>query len=191
LPQTRASVVSFEARKIDSLAGTRLVSVPRHADERGFLIAFDRDQSLPFEVRRVYCIYPGAADPVRGEHATSAHCALVALQGSVAVDVDNGAERAGIRLSRCDQALCIHAGVWLRVLDFSSNALVLVAAWRLFAESVYYNGPNRELPEMRAAACPAQLPADLARYTSSRRSSRRRLRWAIRLRTGWCRFFSR
>ena len=148
MAQTRASVVPLEARTIDPIAGTLLVAVPRHADERGFLIAFDRDQSLPFEVRRVYCIYPGAADAVRGEHATSAHCALVALQGSVAVDLDNGAERASIRLSRCDQALCIHAGVWLRVHDFSSNAIVLVAASRLFAESVYYNRPNRELLQM-------------------------------------------
>jgi hypothetical protein len=143
--QRQAFVIPFEAPRVHPVYGTRLVAVPRREDGRGFLIALDRDQSLPFEVRRVYCIYPGAADAVRGEHATSAHCAIVALQGSVEVDVDNGAERASIRLSRTDQALCIHAGVWLRVRDLAPNAIVLVAASRPFAESVYFDRPNREL----------------------------------------------
>jgi dTDP-4-dehydrorhamnose 3,5-epimerase-like enzyme len=143
--QRQAFVFPFEAPKVRPVQGTRLVAVPRHADERGFLIALDRNQSLPFEVRRVYCIYPGAPDAVRGEHATSAHCALVALQGSVEIDLDNGREQGSVRLSRTDQALCIHAGVWLRVRDLSPGAIVLVAASRLFAESVYYRGPHREL----------------------------------------------
>jgi dTDP-4-dehydrorhamnose 3,5-epimerase-like enzyme len=142
--QSQAFVFPFEAPKTHPVHGTWLVTVPRHADERGFLIALDRDQSLPFEVRRVYCIYPGAPDAVRGEHATSAHCALVALQGSVEIDLDNGREQGSVRLSRTDQALCIHAGVWLRVRDLSPSAIVLVAASRPFAESVYYHGPHRE-----------------------------------------------
>ena len=147
MAQSRAFVLPFEAPKTHPIYGTRLVAVPQHADERGFLIALDRDQSLPFDVRRVYCIYPGAPGGVRGEHATSAHCALVALQGSVEIDLDNGSERACVRLSRTDQALCIHAGVWLRVHDLSSSAIVLVAASRLFGESVYFDRPDRELLE--------------------------------------------
>lgn len=145
MAQSQAFVVPFAAPQAHTVHGTRLVALPRHADERGFLIALDRDQSLPFDVRRVYCIYPGAADAVRGEHATSAHCALVALQGSVELDLDNGDEQGSVRLFRSDQALCIHAGVWLRVRNFAPNAIVLVAASQVFADSVYYDGPNRDL----------------------------------------------
>ena len=145
MAQSQAVVFAFEAPKTHPIYGTRLVAVPQHADERGFLIALDRDQSLPFDVRRVYCIYAGASAGVRGEHATSAHCALVALQGSVEIDLDNGSEQASVHLSRTDQALCIHAGVWLRVRDLSSGAIVLVAASRLFSESVYFDRPSREL----------------------------------------------
>jgi hypothetical protein len=124
-----------------SLPGTKLVKLPKHADSRGFLIALDRDQSLPFDVRRVYCIFRGGAKSVRGEHATSAHCALVALQGVVHVDLDNGQEQRALRLARPDQALCIHAGVWLRLRDFAEDAIVLVAASQLYAESEYFDRP--------------------------------------------------
>ncbi len=128
-----------------SFLGTKLAKLPDHADSRGCLIALDRDQSLPFDVRRVYCIYQGHAKSIRGEHATSAHCALVALQGAVDVDLDNGQDQASMRLSRSDQALCIHAGVWLRLRNFVDEAIVLVAASRLYAESAYFDHPNPEL----------------------------------------------
>jgi len=128
-----------------SLLGTKLVKLPKHADSRGCLIALDRDQSLPFDVRRVYCIYQGPAKSVRGEHATSAHCALVALRGAVEVDLDNGQEQASVHLSRIDQALCIHSGVWLRLRNFANGAILLVAASQLYAESGYFDRPNPEL----------------------------------------------
>src|SRR6266487_2589224 len=124
-----------------SLLGTKVVKLPDHADSRGCLIALDRDQSLPFDIRRVYWIYQGHAKSIRGEHATSAHCALVALQGAVDVDLDNGQDQASMRLSRSDQALCIHAGVWLRLRNFVDEAIVLVAASRLYAESAYFDHP--------------------------------------------------
>lgn len=133
-----------QARSL-SLLGAKLVKLPKHADSRGCLIALDRDQSLPFDVRRVYCIYQGHEKTVRGEHAMSAHCAMVALQGAVDVDLDNGQAQASVRLSRTDQSLCIHAGVWLRVRDFVSEAILLVAASHLYADVVYFDRPNPEL----------------------------------------------
>jgi hypothetical protein len=67
------------------------------------------------------------------------------VQGAVDVDLDNGQEQASMRLWRSDQALCIHAGVWLRLRNFVDEAIVLVTASRLYAESVYFDHPNPEL----------------------------------------------
>src|SRR5437868_2102229 len=145
LAQRRAFVVPFEAEPRRRLIGVKLVSVPRHTDARGSLIALDEDQSLPFDVRRVYCICQSSAGAVRGEHATSAHCALVALEGTVEVDVDNGEDRDNIQLSRMDQVLCLHAGVWLRLFNFTQGAIVLVASSQRYAESSYYDRPFPEL----------------------------------------------
>ena len=128
-----------------AIRGTQLVVVPQHRDERGCLVALDQDQSLPFEVRRVFCIYPGHPKAVRAEHATSAHCALLALQGAVDVDLDNGDESTTVRLATTDQALCIHAGVWLRLRNFTANAILMIAASEPYSESVYYDRPHPEL----------------------------------------------
>jgi len=128
-----------------SLLGTKLVKLPDHADSRGCLIALDRDQSLPFDIRRVYCIYQGHPKSIRGEHSTSAHCALVAVQGAIDVDLDNGQDQTSMCLSRSDQALCIHAGVWLRLRNFVDEAIVLVVASKLYAEAAYFDHPNPEL----------------------------------------------
>jgi hypothetical protein len=127
------------------LWGAKLVKLPNHRDRMGCLIALDRDQSLPFDMRRVYCIYACHGKSVRGEHATSAHCAMVALQGAVDVDLDNGQERATVRLSRPVQALCLHAGIWLRLRRFSKDAIVLVAASQLYADVRYFDQPNPRL----------------------------------------------
>jgi hypothetical protein len=135
----------FETARSEWIDGARLVVVQRHTDERGCLIALDRDQSLPFDPRRVYCIYQGSTGAVRGEHAISAHCAFVALQGGVTVDLDNGQEQASIRLSTPDRALCIHAGVWLRIRDLTGGTIVLVAASRAYGQCQYYDRPNRNL----------------------------------------------
>jgi hypothetical protein len=145
MAQRRAFGVPFEAAPRRRLVGVKLVSVPRHTDPRGSLIALDRDQSLPFDVQRVYWICQSSAGAVRGEHATSAHCALVALEGVVEVRVDNGQDRDDIRLSGTDQVLCLHAGVWLRLSNFSHGALVLVASSQRYAESSYYDRPIPEL----------------------------------------------
>jgi dTDP-4-dehydrorhamnose 3,5-epimerase-like enzyme len=128
-----------------SLLGTKIVKLPTHADSRGCLIALDRDQSLPFEVRRVFCMSRASPKTIRGEHATSAHLALVALQGLVEVDLDNGRKHASTCLARTDEALCVHAGVWLRLRSFSSEAIVLVAASQLYANVVYFDRPQPEL----------------------------------------------
>jgi WxcM-like protein len=127
------------------LLGAKLVKLPNHRNRMGCLIALDREQSVPFDLRRVYCIYASHGKSVRGGHATSAHCAIVALRGAVEVDLDNGQERATVRLSRPDRALCLHAGVWLRLRKFSKDAILLVAASKLYAEVAYFDRPNPRL----------------------------------------------
>lgn len=137
---------------VPSFQGTKLVRLTKHADSRGCLIALDREQSLPFEVRRVFCMYEAPRETVRGEHATSAHLALVALQGAVEVDLDNGRQQATIRLARIDEALCVHAGVWLRLRNFADGTIVLVAASQLYRDVVYFDRPNLELLKSIAQA---------------------------------------
>lgn len=75
----------------------------------------------------------------------TSHEALVALRGEVTIDLDNGEEKMSMRLSHPNQALCVHAGVWLRIRDFSEGAIILAAASRKHGETVRFKEPQPQL----------------------------------------------
>jgi len=125
--------------------GAALIDLPVHEDRRGNLIALDRYQSLPFGVERVIFISSCPESAIRGEHATSGHLALVALTGSVTVDLDNGREQATLQLSRPNQALCVHAGVWVRLRNFTRSAIVLEVLSTCYRDVTYFDEPRPDL----------------------------------------------
>lgn len=110
------------------MLGVMLIELPKYSDPRGNLVALEEGKLLPFEIRRLFFMWGIPASSVRAEDAISCHEALIALQGGVTLDLDNGEEQTSIRLSRPDQALCMHAGVWVRMRDFSADAIILAAA---------------------------------------------------------------
>lgn len=127
------------------MLGVTLVDLPRHADSRGCLVALEEGKFLPFEVRRVFFMWCVPASAVRAEDAISSHEALIALQGGVTLDLDNGDEQMSIHLSRPDQALCMHAGVWVRMRNFSKEAIILVAASQKHSETKRFGEPQPQL----------------------------------------------
>jgi hypothetical protein len=131
----------------ETIRGTRMVDIPDHADARGQLFVVDRAECLPFELKRVFYLLNTPSGAVRAEHATTCHEALIALRGSFVVDLDNGTERATLCVSSSDKALCIHAGVWLRLRDFSCDALVLVAASQVHEDVSHFDRPCADLLE--------------------------------------------
>lgn len=130
------------------MLGVTLVDLPRHSDDRGYLVALEGGKLLPFEVRRVFFMWGVPASAVRAEDAISSHEALIALQGEVTIDLDNGEEHMSIRLSRPDQALCMHAGVWVRMRDFSEEAMILAASSQKYSETEHFVEPQ---PQFLAA----------------------------------------
>jgi hypothetical protein len=127
------------------ISGVELIDIPLHQDARGSLLALDRDQSLPFGVARVIVLSACPESAVRGEHALSAHVALLALSGRVTVDLNNGREQRTLHLARPDQLLCVHAGVWLRLRNFSPSGIFLEAASKCFREVTYFDGPRPDV----------------------------------------------
>lgn len=127
------------------MQGVELIDLPRHSDRRGSLVAVEGGAFLPFEVRRVFFIWDVPQSVARAEDSMSAHEALVALQGEVTIDLDNGREKLSIRLSRPDQALCVHAGVWLRMRDFSPQAMIMAASSKKHADTERFSEPKPDL----------------------------------------------
>lgn len=127
------------------MRGVVMVDLPQFSDARGHLVALEGGRYLPFEVSRVFVVWGAPGGTVRGDDAMSCHEALLALQGAVTVDLDNGSEEMTVRLTRPAQLLCLHAGVRVRMHDFSPDAVILAAASRKHAETTRYGSAQPAL----------------------------------------------
>ncbi len=129
------------------MRGVERISVAGHADDRGVLRAFERGDSLPFELARVFILQDCPPDAVRACHAVTAQQAIVALTGAATVDLDNGSERQTVRLESAAEALLLWPGVWLRLRLFSADTVILVASSQRFSDVRYFDTPQPHLFE--------------------------------------------
>jgi dTDP-4-dehydrorhamnose 3,5-epimerase-like enzyme len=121
-----------------SVADCSLVNLPKISDPRGNLTFIESERHFPFEIKRVYYLYdvPGGAD--RGGHAhKQLHQFLIAMSGSFDVHLEDGRERKTVSLNRSYIALRITPYIWREINNFSSGAICLVLASRLYDEGDY------------------------------------------------------
>jgi hypothetical protein len=123
------------------MRGVGSVDLTRHADGRGSLVAFAGRSEVPFDVRNVYFILDCPPDAVRAGHARSDDKALIVLNSSVTVELDNGSERQHRELSGPETALVIRAGVWLRLKDFTPDTVIAVLSSLPHNEATYFDAP--------------------------------------------------
>ena len=121
--------------------GVEAIRFRLHSDRRGNLVAFDRQQGLPFDLRRVFLVYDVPASAERAGHALSAEALYVAARGALTLALDNGREQAVVRLDNPEIGIHVHAGVFLTARNFTPDALFMVLSSRDFAEVTYAPGP--------------------------------------------------
>lgn len=98
-------------------------------DERGALLALEDGPNLPFVPSRIFFVYDVPEGVARGQHAHRI-CSqmLVAVSGALTVTVDDGSDRADVRLDRPDIGLHVPSGTWCILQAFGSAAVLAVAA---------------------------------------------------------------
>lgn len=95
----------------------------------GNITIVERDNHIPFDVKRVYYLYDIPGGESRGGHAHhNLRQLVVAASGSFSVQLDDGKNKKVVTLNRPDYGLIIEPGVWREVLEFSSGAICLVLA---------------------------------------------------------------
>ena len=126
----------------DLIKGVQLRRQQVHVDPRGELVALEQFASLPFTPKRVFFMKVDSPTIVRVGHANSCDELIVAVSGSVLVEVDNGHERASARLSGCDQALWISSGILIRLREFGPGTVLLVCASAPYGETRHFERPQ-------------------------------------------------
>lgn len=128
--------VSAPAR-LESLPWSRL-SFTKHRDERGCLVAIDDE--IPFEVRRVYCLFGTAPRAVRGKHAhIKLQQIVIASSGSFKLKLHDGFKEQVLELKSPSEGLFIGPAVWRELFDFSEDAVCTVLASRPYEPDDYIN----------------------------------------------------
>jgi UDP-2-acetamido-3-amino-2,3-dideoxy-glucuronate N-acetyltransferase len=127
--ETLKSHTDFDAGEELSVHQAKIIQLPLITDLRGDLTFGEYDQHLPFIPKRFFVIHKVPTLAVRGEHAHKAqHQALICLQGSCSVVVDDGIHRDEIILNSPEIGLHIPPMVWATQYKYSSDAILLVLA---------------------------------------------------------------
>lgn len=126
----------------------KLIDLPSFGDERGGLVAIESNQSIPFDVKRLYYIFNTSQKP-RGFHA---HIDLkqvaICLKGSCKFILDNGSIKEEVVLDNPTQGLVIEGLIWREMHDFSEDCVLLVLASEHFTEQDYIRNYDEFLKEV-------------------------------------------
>lgn len=104
-------------------------------DERGKLVVIEGNDSIPFEIKRVFYIYGSDSTVVRGQHANRiSEFVLINVAGKSKVRITDGKEEIIVKLDRPMMGVYIPSMVWKDMYDFSPDSVLLVLA------STHYDG---------------------------------------------------
>lgn len=121
-----------------SLAGCKIIDLPKISDPRGNLTFFEGGHHIPFDMRRVYYLYDVPGGSERGGHAhKNLHQFMIAMSGSFDVVLDDGKERRRIHMNRSHYGLYICPMMWRELDNFSSGSVCMVVASEYYSEADY------------------------------------------------------
>ncbi len=107
-------------------------------DHTGNLVALEKGEDFPFEIKRVYYIWGTEQNIVRGKHAHhNLEQVIVCTSGSCDFTLDNGETRETIHLNSPSQGLYIKQNLWREFTNFSRDCVVMVLASEHFDEKDY------------------------------------------------------
>ena len=115
----------------------QIVAIPKIEERRGNLSVIEND-TVPFDIKRVYYLYDVPSGAERGGHAhKNLQQFLVALSGSFDVVLNDGNEEQIITLNKPYEGLLINSGIWRELQNFSSGSVCLVVASEVYIEDDY------------------------------------------------------
>lgn len=127
-----------------------LLNFKIHGDYDGKLVALEKGEDFPFEIKRVYYIWDTQKDMVRGKHAhQKLEQIIVCVSGSCDFILDDGKERQIVHLDNPAQGLYVKHNVWREFTNFSKDCVVMVLASDYYDKADYIRDYNEFLREIK------------------------------------------
>ena len=119
-------------------------------ERKGNLTVAYNNDTIPFDVKRVFYSYDIPGGEARGAHGhKKCHQFLIAASGSFEVVLDDGANKRTVLLNRPFYGLHIPPGIWASEQSFSSGSICLVLASRCYEAEDYVRDYNEYLKFVR------------------------------------------
>lgn len=116
------------------------IDFQRLGDDRGSLIAIEIgvENSVPFNIKRVYYLYHTALGVSRGHHAhRKLDQVAICVAGKCRMVLDDGAVREEAWMDSPERGLLLKRMVWHDMHDFSEDCVLLVLASEHYEENDY------------------------------------------------------
>lgn len=119
-------------------------------DERGKLVVIEGNQTIPFEIKRVFYIYGSDDTVIRGQHANrESEFVLVNVAGSSKVKITDSKEEIIVELNKPMTGIYLPPMVWKEMYDFSADSVLLVLASTHYSDSEYIRDYDEYVHEIR------------------------------------------
>lgn len=123
-----------------------IIELSELGDERGLLTVIEKEQTVPFEIQRIFYIYKTGSDVRRGYHAHyKTRQALICVSGSCKVHLDNSKRTEEVILDNPSKMLILEPNDWHEMYEFSSDCVLLVLASHLYDAEDYIRDYNKFL----------------------------------------------
>ena len=115
----------------------KIIDIPKINNAKGNIGVVEND-TIPFDVKRVYYLFDVPSGAKRGGHAhKKLKQVILAISGSFDVVLKDGKSKEIITLNRPDKGLLIENNIWRELENFSSGSVCLVLASEEFSETDY------------------------------------------------------
>lgn len=127
----------------------KILNFSTHGDHTGKLVALEKGDDFPFDIKRVYYIWGTEEKAVRGKHAhRKLEQVIICTSGSCDFILDNGKNRETIHLDNPAQGLYIKHNIWREFTNFSNDCVVMVLASEHYDEADYIRDYDEFLEEV-------------------------------------------
>ena len=110
-----------------------VITLPKVSNRSGNITPVHNSREVPFDVKRIFYLYDVPGGESRGAHAhKECHQFLIAASGSFEVLLDDGKVQRLVQLNRPYTGLHIPPMIWASEINFSSGAICLVLASRIY-----------------------------------------------------------
>ncbi len=121
----------------------KLIDFPVHGNHEGKLVALEKNNEIPFEIKRVYYIWDTVHDAIRGRHAhKDLQQVIICVKGECDFILDDGKTRETVHLNNPAQGLYICNNIWREFTNFSEDCVVMVLASELYNPNDYIHDYN-------------------------------------------------